>query len=113
MLPILPTTPFWLLTLYFLSRGSTRFHQRFLNSKLYQKHLQSFHETKTMTKRQKWRLMVFVDAMMFVSFLMVNIVALRILLLLLVAIKYWYFQRYVTVIPNPDKKGRLRYDASQ
>ena len=41
-LPILPTTPFYLLTLFFFANSSERLHAWFLGTKLYQKHLDSF-----------------------------------------------------------------------
>lgn len=112
VLPILPTTPFWLLTLACYSRGSTRFHLWFTQSKMYEKHLKSFYETRIMTRVQKWRLMIFVDSLMFVSFLMVEPLYLKLLLVTLVAIKHWYFHRYVILIPSPLKKGRISYDSS-
>ncbi|MBQ3858940.1 MAG: YbaN family protein [Clostridia bacterium] len=41
-LPILPTTPFYLLTLFFFANSSERLHAWFLGTRLYQKHLDSF-----------------------------------------------------------------------
>ena len=37
VLPILPTVPFYVLTLFCLARGSERFHRMFLESQLYKK----------------------------------------------------------------------------
>ena len=37
VLPILPTVPFYMLTLFCLARGSERFHRMFLESQLYKK----------------------------------------------------------------------------
>ena len=41
-LPVLPTTPFYLLTLFFFANSSARLHTWFLGTRLYQKHLDSF-----------------------------------------------------------------------
>ena len=52
-LPILPTTPFLLLTLYSFAKGSSRLEQWFLGTKLYQKHLKSFNERRALTEKSK------------------------------------------------------------
>lgn len=41
-LPILPTTPFYLLTVFFFANNSQKLHDWFLGTELYQKHLESF-----------------------------------------------------------------------
>ncbi len=41
-LPILPTTPFYLLTLFFFANSSEKLHTWFLGTNLYKKHLDSF-----------------------------------------------------------------------
>ena len=53
ILPILPTTPFLLLTAYFFAKGSKRFQHWFEQTKIYQKHLEPFIRTKSMTRKQK------------------------------------------------------------
>ena len=50
-LPILPTTPFLLLTLYSFAQGSSRLERWFLETKLYQKYLKSFNERRALTKK--------------------------------------------------------------
>lgn len=52
-LPILPTTPFLLLTLYSFAQGSSRLERWFLETKLYQKYLKSFNERRALTKKAK------------------------------------------------------------
>lgn len=41
-LPILPSTPFFLATLFFFANSSQRLHDWFIGTKLYKKHLESF-----------------------------------------------------------------------
>lgn len=103
ILPVLPTTPFYLLTLYFFSKGSKRFHDWFIQTKLYQKYLQHFAENKAMTLREKWRLMIVVDVMLLISFLLVDVFAVRLLIGILVIIKYWYFFTQVKTIKRNEE----------
>jgi uncharacterized membrane protein YbaN (DUF454 family) len=98
ILPVLPTTPFLLLTAYLYAKGSPRFYLWFTHTKLYDKHLRTFAETRAMTKKQKWRLMIFVDTMLLISFLLVDSSAVRLLIITLVIIKYIYFFTQVKTI---------------
>jgi uncharacterized membrane protein YbaN (DUF454 family) len=52
IVPVLPTTPFLLLTAYLYTKGSTRFYGWFTHTKVYDKHLRSFAETRAMTRAQ-------------------------------------------------------------
>lgn len=69
ILPILPTVPFYLLTVYFLARSSTRLHDRFINSKLYEKHLKSYHEKRGMTVDTKASIIISVSIIMGIAFI--------------------------------------------
>ena len=53
VLPILPTVPFYMATVFCIGKGSGKLHRRFLGSQLYQKHLESFVQKKTMTRKTK------------------------------------------------------------
>ena len=72
VLPILPTTPFLLLAAFCFAKSSRRMHQWFLNTKLYEKHLKSFAETRAMTMKTKLSLMAMASAMMLIGFLMMG-----------------------------------------
>ena len=52
-LPILPTTPFYLLTVFFFANSSQKLHDWFLSTKLYQKHLDSFVKKRGMLRSTK------------------------------------------------------------
>ena len=98
VLPILPTTPFLLLTGYLLGKSNDRFHNWFLETKVYQKYLKDFSENKEMTKRNKWVLLLGVDVMMIISFITVDSFALKILIVVLEIGKYYYFATQIKTI---------------
>ena len=70
-LPILPTTPFYLLTLFFFANSSERLHNWFVGTKLYKKHLESFVEHRGMLLQTKVSIICTVTLLMgFVFFMM-------------------------------------------
>ncbi len=69
-LPILPTTPFYLLTLFFFANSSERLHQWFLGTNLYKKHLDSFVKKKGMLLSTKISIITTVTLLMGFGFFM-------------------------------------------
>ena len=64
VLPLLPTVPFYMLTLFCLARGSERFHKMFLESSLYQKTVGAYERDKALTLRTKLSILVSVSTIM-------------------------------------------------
>ena len=69
-LPILPTTPFFLLTVFFFANSSQKLHDWFVGTKLYKKHLESFVQKKGMTRRTKISILTSVTLLMGFGFFM-------------------------------------------
>ena len=69
-LPILPTVPFYLATLFCFSQSSQRLHDWFLGTDLYKKHLQSYAERRGMTFRTKAGIIATVTLLMGFGFFM-------------------------------------------
>ena len=67
VLPLLPTVPLYMLTLFCLARGSERFHKMFLESSLYQKTVAAYERDKALTLRAKLSILVSVSAIMAVG----------------------------------------------
>jgi uncharacterized membrane protein YbaN (DUF454 family) len=105
-LPLLPTTPFLLLTAFCFARGSTRFHRWFVGTKLYRKHIDGFVRTKSMPARTKTSVLVTVIVLLSVAMYFVPHPHARILLGLVMAWHFWYFLfRVKTARPASETAG--------
>ena len=71
-LPVLPTVPFYLLTVLCYAKGSKRLHDRFISSSLYKKHLESFANKKGMAPRTKMSIIMSVTVLMTVGFILMK-----------------------------------------
>lgn len=69
-LPILPSTPFYLATLFFFANSSQRLHAWFLGTKLYRKHLESFVKKRGMLLSTKLSILITVTLLMGFGFFM-------------------------------------------
>lgn len=69
-LPIIPTTPFYLATLFFFANSSERLHTWFLGTKLYKKHLESFVKKRGMLLSTKLSIIITVTLLMGFGFFM-------------------------------------------
>lgn len=67
-LPILPTTPFFLLTVFFFANSSEKLHSWFVGTKLYRKHLESYVQKKGMTVQTKAGILLPVTLLMGIGF---------------------------------------------
>lgn len=70
VLPILPTVPFYLATVFFFANSSQKLHDWFTGTKLYKKYLESYVQKRGMTVRTKLSIIIPVTIMMAVGFLM-------------------------------------------
>ena len=69
-LPILPTTPFYLLTVFFFANSSQKLHDWFLGTELYHKHLESFVKDRGMMRSTKVSIIITVTLLMGIGFFM-------------------------------------------
>lgn len=70
VLPILPTVPFFLLTVFCFANSSQKLHDWFVGTQMYKKHLESFVQKKGMTVRTKATILTSVTALMTVGFVL-------------------------------------------
>lgn len=69
-LPILPTVPFFLVTVFCFANSSQKLHDWFVNTKMYKKYLESFVQKKGMTVQTKAAIITSVTLLMGFGFFM-------------------------------------------
>lgn len=84
VVPLLPTTPFWLLTCWFYLRSSRRLYNRFLQNKYVGKYMKGYMEDKAIPLRAKVvSLTVMWTSLVFTSFFTAFALWIKILLVLI------------------------------
>lgn len=102
VVPVLPTVPFYLLTAFCFIRGSERFANWFLNSKLYKNHVGNFAKHRVMTIYGELILLLAVSAMLMTSLYFINKLAMSIVFTVLIACKYGYFVFRITPVGRKE-----------
>lgn len=101
-LPVLPTTPLYLATVFCFVKSSQRLHDWFLSTGLYKRHLKSFAESRSMTMQTKLSVMIMVTAVMAFAFIMMRRVPVgRICIAAVWVFHLIYFFVRVKTIPSP------------
>ena len=103
VLPILPTVPFFLATVFCFANSSQKLHDWFVGTKLYKKHLESFVKKKGMTVQTKLGIIIPVTIVMGVGFFMMmraNVVVPSMILAIVWVCHILYFVFGVKTIQN-------------
>ena len=98
VLPILPTTPFLLLAAFFFARGSKRFHDWFVQTKLYKEHLETFVTNRSMTLKTKVCTLSFASFMLMFPLFLIDNIYIKGLILCIILFKYYYFLTRIKTI---------------
>ncbi|MCM3693663.1 YbaN family protein [Neobacillus niacini] len=98
ILPVLPTTPLLLLASYCFVKGSERFEIWFKGTTLYKRHLETFVKERSMTLKQKLTILLFADVMIAIPFFILDSLIIRVMLVLIVIYKYYYFINKIKTI---------------
>lgn len=68
-IPILPSFPFLMFSLFCFAKSSKKLHDWFISTKLYKKNIESYVKKKGMTVKAKIRIMSFVTVTMLIGFI--------------------------------------------
>ncbi len=101
LLPVLPTTPFFMIASFLLAKGSTRFHEWFLNTAIYQNHVGKWVKDKAISRKDKKRILLFVTILFLVGITVVSTLYIKLFLALILGIHYYFF---LFRIKTPDQE---------
>ena len=110
IMPILPTPPFFLVTVVCFARGSERLKQWFMSTSFHKKYIQSFYEKKGMALKNKLIILSFASIMLVAAFYFSAKPYARILIACVFLAKYYVFIFKIKTLPD-DEKSAIKADA--
>ncbi|TJX13060.1 DUF454 domain-containing protein [Tissierella creatinini] len=91
VIPVLPTTPFLILASVCFMRSSEKFDKWLRETKIYKDYAEDFLRDGSMTFTRKAKIMFISDLMLLFPLIKLESIYLRIFILCIIVLKYWYF----------------------
>ncbi|QLB12955.1 hypothetical protein EV697_102370 [Bisgaardia hudsonensis] len=107
ILPLMPATPFLLLTLFFFAKGSDRVHNWFIQTNIYKKHLKSFKEQRGLTKKAKFWILLFATITLTMGFIFTPSIIGKSIIVIVLIMKYIAFFFWIKTIEEPTNEQSI------
>ncbi|HEK7239183.1 TPA: YbaN family protein [Staphylococcus aureus] len=104
VLPLLPTTPFLLVAVFCFARSSDRFYNWLINQKIYKEYVENFYLHRGYTLQQKIKILISLYIVIDFSIYMVDVLAVRIGLIIMVIIQTAVLFTFVKTLPKSNHK---------
>ncbi|HDF1992905.1 DUF454 domain-containing protein [Staphylococcus aureus] len=104
VLPLLPTTPFLLVAVFCFARSSDRFYNWLINQKIYKEYVENFYLHRGYTLQQKIKILISLYIVIVFSIYMVDVLAVRIGLIIMVIIQTAVLFTFVKTLPKSNHK---------
>lgn len=104
VLPLLPTTPFLLVAVFCFARSSDRFYNWLINQKIYKEYVENFYLHRGYTLQQKIKILISLYIVIAFSIYMVNVLAVRVGLIIMVIIQTAVLFTFVKTLPKSNHK---------
>ena len=102
VLPILPTTPFFLLAAFLFAKGSEKFHKWFINTGLYKKYIDQAINKKEMTIKSKVKMMLTLAVVFVAGFYFSPIWHAKVLIAVIALGHLYYFLFKIKVVKEEN-----------
>ena len=104
-LPLLPTTPLFLLTSFCLLKSSEKLNEKFMQTKMYEKYVKSFVEKGGMTLKSKLCLTVPVSLLLLFMFITIENTMMRMIIIIMWLTKVIVFTRMKTIKVETNREA--------